>query len=323
MNGIPKDHIHRFHAHSLNPHFYLDAPSAIRTIAQGCIDYGIDILHVQMNSSSSEFLIPFFKENLPPIVTTFHLAYAGGGPLFTLGFNIAWKASVFAARRYDHIILVDPVQKRVMMNYGIPKGKMSVVENGVDTDLFCPPSTKKDNGVLDFVFVGRLSLDKGVHILLEAFQKYHRTRKNSRLTLVGDGMLKLLVDDYDDDGSIFWLGVMKHNQIPRVLQNADVFVIPQNIGGLGLSVLEAMSCGVPVITTAIGATTRLLSPNEGILIEPENTDALIDAMRILGEDKTLRERMGANCRKKVMQKYSWETRIEHIEGIYRQTLASM
>lgn len=322
IDALPSENVHTFPARPVNPHFWLDAPSAIKIIADECIKNDIDVIHVQMNSSSSEFLIPFFRNNLPPMVTTFHLAYAGGGPLFTLGFNIAWKASVFAAKRYDHIILVDPMQKSIMKNYGAPLEKMSVVVNGVDTELFQPCIKKKNNGIIDFVFVGRLSLDKGVHILLEAFQEYNQKNKNTRLTLVGDGLLKYMVDYFDYNGSIRWLGTVHHNRIPHILQNSDIFVIPQNIGGLGLSVIEAMSCGIPVITTAIGATTQLLTPDEGILVNPEDKDALVDAMCILAEDKLMREKMGAKCREKVVRKYSWNKQISLIENIYQRVISS-
>ncbi len=322
VKGLPSENVHTFPARAMNPHFWLDAPSAVKIIVNECIRNDIEVIHVQMNSSSSEFLIPFFKKSLPPIVTTFHLAYAGGGPLFTIGFNIAWKASIFAAKRYNHIILVDPMQRSFMKQFGIPPEKMSIVINGVDTKLFQPCRSKGDNGLVDFIFVGRLSLDKGVHILLEAFQAYHQENKDSRLTLVGDGLLKHVIDEYDHNGSIRWLGAVSHNQVPLILQSADIFVIPQNIGGLGLSVIEAMSCGIPVITTAIGATRHLLTPDEGILVEPENRNALVDAMRTLAEDKSMRKRMGARCREKVLRKYSWNKQITLIENVYQHVVSS-
>lgn len=322
IDGVPKENIHRFRALQLNPHFWLDSPSAMRLISQKCIEHEIDVLHIQMNSSSSEFLIPFFKRSMPPIITTFHLAYAGGSTIYRTGFAFAWKTSMFAVKRYDHIVLVDPKQKEVMKEYGISNDKMTVIINGVDTDLFCPRIEKVENGIIDFVYVGRLSLDKGTHHLLEAFSEYHKENRKSRLTLVGDGLLKFKISDYNIDNSIRWLGTLEHHMVPMVLQNADVFVIPQNIGGLGLSVIEAMSCGIPVITTAIGETINLLDEDEGVLVKPDSKDAVLGAMRKLGADEDLRRKMGKKCREKILRHYSWKTQTRLLEDVYKQTISS-
>jgi glycosyltransferase involved in cell wall biosynthesis len=319
--GISEEKIHRFRAVQLNPHFSIDTVSSPKMIARLCQQHNIEVLHVQMNSGSTEFMLPYFKHALPPLVVTYHLAYAAGGSLYTTLFGIAWKTSLFASRKYDQVILVDPSQKPYFLDSGFSEEDVTVIRNGVDINLFKPDNGRgKNDKPVDFVYVGRLSYDKGVHLLLDAFSKYHRENSNSRLTVIGDGMLKHQFDGCVDDNSLCWLGAIDHDEIPKVLQKMDVFVIPQNIGGLGLSVLEAMSCGLPVITTAIGETVKLLGNDEGFLIEPKNVDAIVDAMRTLTEDKDLRQAMGRRCRKKVEEKYSWHSQIDQIEDVYRKAI---
>jgi glycosyltransferase involved in cell wall biosynthesis len=319
--GIPEERVHRFRAVQLNPHFSLDTISASKMIARKAHQYDIDVLHVQMNSGSTEFMLPSFKWLLPPLVVTYHLAYAAGGSLYTTLFGIAWKASLFASRKYDEVILVDPSQKPYFLASGFSEENVTVIRNGVDINLFKPDYGKRENdGITDFVYVGRLSYDKGVHLLLDAFSEYHRVNPNTRLTLIGDGMLKHQLDGCVNDDSITWIGVIDHDEIPKVLQRMDVFVIPQNIGGLGLSVLEAMSCGLPVITTAIGETVKLLGDDEGVLVEPKNVEAIIDAMRFFAENTDIRQAMGEHCRKKVEEKYSWHSQIDQIEEVYRRAI---
>jgi glycosyltransferase involved in cell wall biosynthesis len=131
-------------------------------------------------------------------------------------------------------------------------------------------------------------------------------------------MLKSQIENCVKDGSVRWPGTIDHSQIPTVFKRGDVFVIPQNIGGLGLSVMEAMSCGLPVITTAIGETTKLLSEKEGILVKPNSTAAVVEAMRRLAEDRELRRSMGKRCREKVKKEYSWTTQLEQLEKVYEQ-----
>lgn len=321
VDGLVKERIHRFKAIQLNPHFSLDTLSSPKIVAEVCKQYDIDILHIQMNSGSTEFMLPYIKSALPPLIVTFHLAYAAGGSVYTTLFGIAWKASLFASRKYDEVILVDPSQKPYFVSRGFSDDKLTVVRNGVEINLFKPDENKRtDDDVTDFVYVGRLSYDKGVHILLDAFQQYHQENPDTRLTLIGDGMLKHQIDDIEHNGSIQWIGALDHEKIPNILQRMDAFVIPQNIGGLGLSVMEAMSCGLPVVTTAIGETVNLLGEDEGILVKPDSVSAVVNAMRMLSEDKYLRQKMGVNCRKKIEENYSWNTQIGAIEEVYKRAI---
>ncbi len=323
IDGLPEDRIHRFKAVQLNPHFSIDTMSSVKTVARVSQKHSLEVLHIQMNSGSTEFTLPYFKKSLPPLVVTYHLAYSAGHSIYSTLFGIAWKASLFASRKYDHVILVDPSQKPYFINSGFEEEKLTVIRNGVDTNLFKPTDkSSKDEDVVDFVYVGRLSYDKGVHLLLDAFKEYHHENPKSRLTVIGDGMLKSQLDSSNDDGAINWLGVIEHDKIPLVLQKMDAFVIPQNIGGLGLSVMEAMACGLPVITTAIGETKRLLRADEGILVAPNSVTAVVEGMRTLGESKKMRESMGVRCRKKIEKDYSWHNQIGLIEDVYKRTIES-
>jgi glycosyltransferase involved in cell wall biosynthesis len=322
VDGIPDEKVHRFNALWLNKHYSIDSFSSPRSIARICKKLDIDVLHIQMNSGTTEVFLPYYRHALPPTAVTFHLAYAGGMSFYTTLFAIAWKGSLFAAKKYDEIILVDPSQKPYFLDYGVPDDRLSVIRNGVDAELFSPPDKGKDNGTIDFVYVGRLSLDKGVNILLDAFSQYHRENPDSRLTLIGDGMLKNRIVNAVDDDSITWIGALNHSKIPAVLQKMDAFVIPQNIGGLGLSVMEAMSCGLPVITTAIGETVQLLGKDEGILVRPHSVSDVVDAMRVLGDDKNLRISMGKKCRQKVEDQYSWKNQIHQLEQVYERAIAN-
>lgn len=322
VDGIPNEQVHGFNAVWLNEHYSIDSFSSPRSISRICKKLDIDVLHIQMNSGTTEVFLPYFKHALPPTTVTFHLAYAAGMSAYTTLFAIAWKGSLFAAKKYDEIILVDPSQKPYFLDSGVPDDRLSVIRNGVNAELFSPPVKRKEDGTIGFVYVGRLSLDKGVNILLDAFSEYHRENPDSSLTLIGEGMLKNRIKDAVDDDSITWIGTLDHSKIPSVLQNMDAFVIPQNIGGLGLSVMEAMSCGLPVITTAIGETVRLLRKDEGILVRPHSVSDVVDAMRVLGDDRNLRQSMGKKCRQKVENQYSWKNQIQQIEQVYERAIAN-
>ena len=118
VDGLPEERIHRFRAVQLNPHFSIDTISSSKMIAKVSKDHNLEVLHIQMNSGSTEFLLPYFKKSLPPLVVTYHLAYAAGGSIYSTLFGIAWKALLFASRKYDEIILVDPSQKPYFIKSG-------------------------------------------------------------------------------------------------------------------------------------------------------------------------------------------------------------
>ncbi len=316
---LPPERIHRFGGVGVNVHFSIDAIDVPKTIAKECNRHGIEILDVQMNSGTTDFLLPLFKASLPPMVVTYHLAYSDDESWMKTLFNIIGKVSVFSSRRYDAIILVHPFQKRIFLPNGVPEEKLNVIVNGVDTNLFKPRQHEKDDGIIDFIYVGRLSYDKGVHILIQAFREYHKENPQSRLTLIGDGMLSSMLTSQDSE-SIRWLGNVDHRLVHRYLQNADIFVVPMSIGPLtaSISVLEAMSCGLPLITTNVADADRILSPEEGILVKPESVPAVVDAMRVMTKDEKKRASMGRQCRERILREYSWNRQIGLIEGVYKQ-----
>lgn len=316
---LPEERIHRFRAVQLNPHFSLDVVHAPGMIARESQRHGIDVLHAQMNSGSTDFLLPFFKRALPPLVVTYHLAYAGSDSLVGTIFDIATKASLFAGKRYDAVILVHPLHKRMFLESGFPEEKLHVIVNGVDTHRFCPAPTRRDDEIINFIYVGRLSYDKGVDITIEAFREYHKENPDTRLTLIGDGMLKSMLSGRKaiNDG-IHWLGNVPHSKVDDFLKMGDVFVVPMSIGPLtsSMSVLEAMSCGLPLITTRVRDAEKLLSPTEGMLVESQSVRAVIDAMRLMAQDKAKRVSMGMKCRQRILREHSWEKQVELIEEVY-------
>ena len=322
VDFLPPEHIHEFHAVQLNPHFSLDAISVPKMIVSECCRNEIEVLHVQMNSGSTEFLLPLFKAALPPLVVTYHLAYSTAESRMRTVFDIAGKASLWASRRYDGIVLVHPFQKKLFLDNGVPEEKLHAIMNGVDTHRFKPRDREKNSDIMDFIYVGRLSYDKGVHILIEAFREYHKENRQTRLTLLGNGMLKSMIRDSDDNGSIRWFGDIEHDLVPKFLQEADAFVVPMSIGPLtsSMSVLEAMSCGLPMITTNVAGADRILHPDEGILVPPNRVHSVVDAMRLLTENPQMRRSMGNACRRKIVQEHSWDRQIELTEKVYATVL---
>jgi len=97
-------------------------------------------------------------------------------------------------------------------------------------------------------------------------------------------------------------------ELARLYGEAEVAIVPSLYEGFSLPAIEAMSCGVPVVATTGGALPEVVgtSGETGLLVEPNNPEALVDAVRLLLDDAELRERLGAAGRQRVIERFTWQ-----------------
>ena len=228
--------------------------------------------------------------------------------------------------RLDTNILVDGksqrdylVKNRILKeNEGSVLGEGSIC--GVNTDLFIPAiqtrdSARKEIGISDdrivFVFMGRLNRDKGIHELLEAFDKLAGINKSVYLLLIGsdEENLSSSFQNYSnikDRENFLYYG--KTDKPYYILQAGDVFVLPSYREGFGMSVIEASSIGLPVITSdAYGVLDAVVEGETGLRCKVMDSETLYDAMKILADNKELREKLGVKGRERVLSLFSSES----------------
>ena len=103
------------------------------------------------------------------------------------------------------------------------------------------------------------------------------------------------------------LGQVSREKLLELFQNASLFVFPSYHEGLPTAILEAMSCGIPIIATDVRGNKDLISNGEnGILIPPRNPRKIAESISILLKDEKLRENLGKNARNTVIEKYTWD-----------------
>ncbi|MEA3485992.1 MAG: glycosyltransferase family 4 protein, partial [Candidatus Aerophobetes bacterium] len=170
--------------------------------------------------------------------------------------------------------------------------KIKVVPNGVNTDQFEPVNKEKQrrwiencfdvdlSSDLNIINVGRLSREKGLRYLIESLRYLD---KNTKLFIVGDGSeknnLKRLVEKLDLENNVIFMGKLTHDELPKILNAMDVFVLPAiSMEGFSNSMLEAMACGLPVVTTPIGAGPEVIKEEIGVVVEPKNPKKLADGI---------------------------------------------
>ncbi|MCK5342342.1 MAG: glycosyltransferase family 4 protein [Candidatus Heimdallarchaeota archaeon] len=169
---------------------------------------------------------------------------------------------------------------------------VKVVPNGVNTNQFRIFDKKMQkkwiehnfnvnlSSDLNIIYVGRFSREKGVKYLIESLKYLAPTTK---LFLVGDGLekdeLSKLVVDLGFVNNVVFLGEILHENLPNLLNAMDIFVLPSiGMEGFSNSMLEAMACGLPVVTTTIGAGPDVIIEDVGYVVETENSKQLADGI---------------------------------------------
>ena len=213
---------------------------------------------------------------------------------------------------------------------GVAPGRITVIPNGVNLKDFTPqgnvhqlPWNSEPRQEL-FVFgtVGRLNEAKDHGNLLRAFALVSRRHAGARLLLVGDGELRgeteTLVRELRLEDKVHLPGMS--TDIPPWLRAMDCFVLSSKREGLPMAVLEAMACGLPVVSTDVGAIASLNRQGEHVLLAPaQDPPALARAMENILEEQTYRERLGAAGYQCALQQYGSQAMAEHYIRLYQKS----
>jgi len=193
---------------------------------------------------------------------------------------------------------------------------------GVDTKLFSPRSAPK-NETLRLLCVARLSPAKGHGILFKALEMLLDRGVPFSLELIGDGPLREELQEKCKalSSHVHFRGALLEDAVRKAIAKADVFVLPSFAEGLPISLMEAMACQVPCVTTWYGGIPELIESGvSGILVPPADPDALacaIQRLRFLDE----RRRMGERARERVLEKFDLEENVLRLRDLFHQELS--
>ena len=213
-------------------------------------------------------------------------------------------------------------------------GFYNIIPNGIDVERFSPqaPSLPQyQDDKLNILFLGRLEKRKGVGYLLRAYRIVKRVFPQVRLIIAGEGKLKEDYQRFVEKASlpdVVFTGYVPDQEIPSLYQSAHIFCAPATgKESFGIVLLEAMALAKPVVATAIEGYSRVVtSGEEGILVEPQNEDALALALLQLLKDEALRQEMGAKGRIKALN-HSWEhvsrRVMDYYQGLVREKAPSI
>ncbi len=318
-------------------------PTYWRGTAQALRASPPDVVHVHMFPQFVERV----RRELPDATTVLHLHW---GWLTLLD-----RAIVDRRLRAASLVLAcsDALTAAVREAYPRHADRCHTIYNGVDVARFDAPAAAHGDRDDDprLLFIGRIAPDKGVHVLLEAFERLLERHPTARLDIVGgpailpremaleindDPLVKSLRPFYAERdvagsymahlrsmlsptaaGRVRFLGPVAHAEIPTHLRRADVVVNSAIEEAFGMPVAEAMAARRPVVASRVGGLPELVEDGvSGLLVRPNDAQALAAALGRLLDDPGLRTAMGAAGRRRAEDRFDWERIAVRAEQLY-------
>ncbi len=260
----------------------------------------------------------------------------------------------------DAVVAVsDHIAKTFRAAFPDYPGVVATVGNGVDVTRFRPRDEADGppaNNKRSILFVGRISPEKGIHTLIDAFSEVAKRFHDVELHIAGphsalspdfvtslssDPRVTALLRFYDRWGvctypqyleeqvarhglgeRVRFLGNVPHKELVATYQAADLIVNPSLSESFGISVVEGMACGKPVVGTRIGGMCEsIVNGTTGVLVEAEEPAELAQALITVLEDPTRARNMGREGRKRAAEHFSWEARAKRLMNVYRSVVA--
>lgn len=289
--------------------------NAIKEIRKCAKEFKPDIVHC--HSSSAGIL---GRLAIKGKIRTIYTAHGWG---FNTGMKPWVKYPVlflekFCARYTDIYICVAEFVKNLGLKYHLaPESKFKVVYNGVKTELKVESLKLKDDRI-NLTFIGRLAEPKKPELIIEATSGLPEEIKNKiNFTIVGDGPKRKILEKLAQDTGVQveFTGALNRKQSINYLNQSDIFVFISSWEGFPYTILEAMSCGLPVIASDVGGVDEAISEKNGILVNNE-VGQIHDAILKLVSDQKLRLKLGEQGRQDVAMKFSLEQMLSQIERVY-------
>jgi glycosyltransferase involved in cell wall biosynthesis len=330
VDGVPIERIGPYGERSASGKWRL-LPSLYRWLVRNkatydvacCVDYrGVGVAAVAARATTGK-----------PVVLQ---AQTPGNLLET---SVGARAVIAVYRRADAFACISHVLEREAIAAGVPAERVHFIPNPVDITRFRPATDGERQalrsglslpaGAVVCLFVGRLSREKGVMDLMNAWNEVRPP--NAVLLMAGPDMTnhpwnegpaaRAFVDRHNLSASVRFLGPI--GNVAPLLQAADIVIQPSHFEALGLSAVEALATGVPVIASAVGGLLDFIADGRnGTLCPPHNPTALAAAIRTLLTDEAFRFRVSARARESVVDQYDEQKVFARFGDLLRHIAAS-
>src|SRR5205807_4327326 len=220
--------------------------------------------------------------------------------------SMAWHYMHWFYGQLDSVFVNSEEYRRSWIVRGFAAEKLKILPRGLDTTLFSPEHRDPAfwekfgelNGAVHLLYVGRISKEKDLDVLAQAYRQLRNEGLPIQLYLVGDGPYLQALNKALPEA--VFTGYLRGEELARAYASADVFVFPSTTDTFGNVVIEAQASGVPVVVSDSGGPKELVQNNEnGLITRSHDVEDFTRAVRNLVVDPALRERMGRRARESV------------------------
>jgi len=228
---------------------------------------------------------------------------------------------IYSLRRINRIILLDDLTGEIIFRkYHLKNLQILKIKNGVDSEKFKPSATHKNQFIL--LTAGRFIKRKRFDILLRIFARFLAFKPDSLLRIAGDGELKhelvTLTKNLRIDQNVQFLGQLSENQLLTHMQSASIFLFTSEKEGMPMVLLEAQSCGVPVITSNFSTAYNIIDHNKtGYVMETMNIGHWAHTINELAENSNLCSYLSLNARQRIITNFTWHDSASAILDFFR------
>lgn len=292
----------------------LSVPPVLKVI-QHCEQQNFDVIHAVTPGPMglAAFLVSRIMQL--PFVSSFHTDVPRCIGRITddkLNEEAAWTYTRWFYRRSDLIFAPSAYSCHDLAGHGLDRRKMAVLYQGIDCDRFSPEFAKAERrralGAGErklIMFVGRLSVEKDLRFLAEAYLELAARREDVHLALVGEGPLRAELEEMLG-GKATFTGWLRGQALAEAYAAADVFAFPSTVDTSGQVILEAQASGLPVVLCSEGGAMENIEPGvTGLVSQPRNVEEFNSRIEQLLDDEALRSRMSAAARRAAAAR-SWE-----------------
>lgn len=267
-----------------------------------------------------------------PIVATIHATEFGrrGGIREPLSRYIHSQEWLLGYEAWRVIVCSESMIEEVSNVLSIPNDKIELIPNGIDSGRF---DVEVEDGFRErflapeeklILFVGRLVWEKGVDVLIDSAPYVIDRFPNVKFVIVGKGD----IDGYRERAKIlgighkfFFTGFLDDETVAKLYKCADICVYPSRYEPFGIVALEAMSVGIPPVTSDIGGFKETVKHLEtGIITRREDPFSLAQGILFLLENPKIKEVMGERARQIVIREYRWEKSAEKTLSLYKKVI---